>query len=148
MNKDIEPLKKRAGRPRIELTEAQYKVMRLLIAGATPPEQIAECLGISHATLKRDSKYKEYRRSAKLEMKAACIGAIARGVQNNEPWAVCFWLKTQYPEQFSEKQRIEIDQKLQAKYLSYEPLPLDEWMKEFGGAAPMVPTARTTDSVN
>lgn len=122
--------------------------MRVLLACNTSEENVAQALQVSSRTLRKDAKFKELHRTARLSAKAGVVGQLLKKAMGGDLGAICFWLKTQFPEEFSEKQKIEIDQKLQAKYLSYEPLPLDEWMKEFGAAAPMVPTTRTTDSVN
>lgn len=122
--------------------------MRVLLACATPPEKIAEALRVSVKTLRRDAKYRELVPSAKIEMKALAVNGVLQAMRKGEAWAICFWLKTQFPEEFSEKQKIEIDQKLQAKYLSYEPLPIDDWLKEFGGGSSLVTTTRSTDSTH
>lgn len=132
MSDPVTPKKKGVKR---EFSDAEYHMMRVLLACGTPAEKVAEALQVSLRTLQRNKRYQGFMASAKLEVKALAVGGLIHAIRERQAWAICFYLKTQFPDDFSEKLKIDQNTEITQKgAISEEPMSEAEWFARFGAS--------------
>ncbi len=96
-----------ARRPAYEPTPADRATVQNLAACGVPHKEIARCLGTDGIDDKTLYKYfRDELDTSLTKVKALAMSKVVLGMQNNEPWAICFFLKCRGG--WREKQDVEI----------------------------------------
>jgi hypothetical protein len=102
------PAKRKAGRPKHEVTEAMTRQIEMLSGIGVPVEQIGRVVGIDKKTIHRHYRDALDIGQAKATSKIAKrLFDIATGESKEALTACIFWLKNRRPKEWRDKQEIE-----------------------------------------